>query len=344
MKIQKNTINWLLEEDNPPVRYLTHVNILNKTQTDPDVQQAKARLMDYNVTQGILSHCSEFWNDEKGAYWKYTGKYWQLIFLSQFLADGNDPLVAQGVKNILESREWISRKDWHCLKANILTALIRLGYGNHPLVIEEVEVLANRIITEGGIKCSLMSYSLLSECYMALPKLLICFGEIPEEKRSSAVNSAIKLIVKTILEHQVYIYVPGTRKEWQKILEKQPKRTELPKGQTVKGWLADQRVQFLDSIGIGEREPKKGWLKFGFPHHYNSDILEAMYALARVHEPMTPELQKPLQVIKEKMTSDGKWKLDNTLNGKMWADVEEKNKPSKWITYFALYVLNRYNP
>ena len=27
----------------------------------------------------------------------------------------------------------------------------------------------------------------------------------------------------------------------------------------------------------------------------------------------------------------------------MWVDVEEKGKPSKWITFFALLVLDRYS-
>jgi hypothetical protein len=34
--------------------------------------------------------------------------------------------------------------------------------------------------------------------------------------------------------------------------------------------------------------------------------------------------------------------MENSLNGKMWVDVEEKGKPSKWITYFALYVLDHF--
>jgi len=42
------------------------------------------------------------------------------------------------------------------------------------------------------------------------------------------------------------------------------------------------------------------------------------------------------------MAPEGTWKLENSLNGKMWVDVEEKGKPSKWITYFALYVLNHF--
>ncbi len=342
MKIQDNVMNWLLEDDHPPVRYLTLTNLLNKAQSNSDVQHAKAHLMEYDVIQAILKHSEEFWDDDKGAYRKYTGKYWQLIFLGQFLADGKNPDVVRGADDILKNRKWIMTSGWQCLTANLLAALMRLGYGNHPLVIEETESLANRVVADGGIKCSLMAYSLLSHCCMALPKLLLCFGEIPEEKRSLVVNRAIELIVKSLLAHEVYIYVPGTRKEWQNILAQQPKRVELPQGQTVKGWIAAQREQFLVSKGTGKRESKQGWLKFGFPRHYNSDILEAMYALAMVRTPMSPNVQKPLQVIEEKMTSEGKWKLENALNGKMWVNVEEKGKPSKWITYFALYVLKHF--
>jgi hypothetical protein len=34
--------------------------------------------------------------------------------------------------------------------------------------------------------------------------------------------------------------------------------------------------------------------------------------------------------------------MESSLNGKLWADVEEKGKPSKRLTYFALYVLDHY--
>ncbi|MFQ5630661.1 MAG: hypothetical protein ACE5I1_17965 [bacterium] len=125
-------------------------------------------------------------------------------------------------------------------------------------------------------------------------------------------------------------------------MAQQLKRADLPEGQTVKGWISDQREKFLVSKGIGTRDPKQCWLKFGFPLYYNSDILEAMYALAIVDTPMSPNLQKPLQVIKERMTPDGKWIMENSLNGKMWVNVEEKGKASRWITYFALYVLNHF--
>jgi hypothetical protein len=210
------------------------------------------------------------------------------------------------------------------------------------VVIEETEKLAKRIEADGGIDCSAMEYSLLPRCYMALPKLLLCFGEIPVEQRSPVVKKAISIIVKLLLEKEIFVYVPGTRREWQHILEKQPKRADLPKGKTVKEWIRKEKQKFLTKQGLGKEDPKKGWYKFGFPLHYNSDILEAMYGLAQLGIPSSPQLKKSLEIIQNKMTTQGMWCLENSLNNKMWVNIEEKGKASKWITYFALYVLNHF--
>ncbi len=342
MKILDSTMDWLLEEDNPPVRYLTLKNLLGMSARAAKVSRAKSRLTEYGVTQAILEGAPNSWDADDRAYWKYTGIYWQLIFLGQFLADGKDPRIAKAVDCIIDERKWVQKTGGHCLTANILAALARLGYGNHRVVRQETEALAARIVDDDGIKCAAMDYSLLSRCYMAQPKLLLAFAQVPPKKRSTTIGSAIKLLVEKLLQHEVHVYSPGNLRQWQEILERAPKRAALPKGETVKGWIGERREQFLASEGIGTRRPKPGWLRFGFPLHYNSDILEAMYALALLGTPMSPKLKKPLKVIKEKMTFDGKWIMQNSLNGKMLADVEEKGKPSKWLTYFAYYVLNHF--
>lgn len=342
MQIKDDVIHWLLEDENSPVRYLTLTKLLNHPETASEVRQTRARFMEYNVTQGILRYSKEFWKNDDRAYWKYTGKYWQLIFLGQFMADGKDPRIAEGAHDILKRRKWVMKSGGHCLTANLLTAFRRLGYGGHPVVIEETEALANRIVKDRGIKCTEMDYSLLPHCYMAVPKILLLFSEIPDQERSVNVNLAIELLVKELLDNEVYVYVPSVRKEWRKVLDKAPKRVDLPEGETVKNWIFKQKDVFLDSNDSGARVPKQGWVNFGFPLHYNSDILEAMYALALLETPMTPQLKRPLEIIRDKMTPDGRWLMENSLNGKMWADVEEKGKPSKWITYFALYVQNHF--
>jgi hypothetical protein len=335
-------LDWLLEEDNPPVRLLALTRLLHRPETDAEVQDAKARLMTYTVTQGILAHSDQFWQEDERAYWKYTGQYWQVIFLGQFLADGRDPRIAGGVRDLLARRKWVNKRGGQCLTANLLAAFRRLGYGAHPVVVEETEAFANRILADQGIACEAMGYSLLSHCYMALPKLLLCLGGVPSGERSSAVSGAIELITQALIAHQVYIYVPGNRKAWQKVLAQAPKRADLPPGETVKGWIADRRQRFLVEHGVGENDPKPGWIQFGFPLNYNSDILEAMVALAAVGVPMGEALKKPLQIVRDKRTADGVWRLEKSLNGKMWMDVEVKGQPSKWITLFALMVLDHF--
>ncbi len=93
---------------------------------------------------------------------------------------------------------------------------------------------------------------------------------------------------------------------------------------------------------MGQPDEKPGWLKFGFPLHYNSDVLEAMYALALAGTPVSEPVRRPLGVIREQATSEGKWLMASSLNGKMRADVEEKGHPSKSLTYRGWYVLQHF--
>lgn len=341
--IPNSTLEWLLEPDNPPVRYLTLTDLLGRRPADPEVVEAKSRLNHYGPTQTILGQFEEFRDDEKpDAYRKYTGKYWQLIFLGQFRTDGKDPRVREIAEKIIDSRNWsLIKQGGQCLTANILSALILLGYGEHPAVRKAAIGLAERVLSDGGIDCEVMEYSLLPFCYMAQPKLLLCFAADPELRKQPSVAAAIVLLSRNLLAHQVFVYVPGNRNEWHKVLELKPSKEELA-GRTVRSWLQEQKKRFLAERGLGEPSEKPGWLKFGFPLHYNSDLLEALYALALCGVAPENSLEKPLEILREKMTPDGRWRLANSLNGKMRADVESVGKPSKWLTYRAWCALTHF--
>ncbi|UCF38880.1 MAG: hypothetical protein JSU96_08590 [Acidobacteriota bacterium] len=344
MKLRDDVLDWLLEEDNPPVRYLTLTRLLDRPQRSREVVRAKAHLMEYEVTREILRHGDEFWPGEEWprSYQKYRGRFWQLIFLGHFLADGRDPGIAEGVQKILEARNWIMKIGGQCLTSNVLGAMYKLGYRDEPLVRDGMEDLAEGIVRDQGLNCDVMNESLLVQCYMAQPKLLLCFAQIPPSERSPSVQSAIAILVKRLVENEVFIYVPGNKDDWLTVLATKPKKEDLPRGELVKDWVLEHKAEYLAEHGPGERHVKAGWAKFGFPLHYNSDALEAMYALAQVDTPMSPRLEAPLQLIRDKMTPEGKWKMESSLNGKMWVNVEKKGKPSKWVTFFALSTLRHF--
>ena len=81
------------------------------------------------------------------------------------------------------------------------------------------------------------------------------------------------------------------------------------------------------------------WFKFGFPLSYTSDVLEAALALCEAGYARDTRLANALEFILAQRAADGRWTLKHTLNGKMWADIEIKGKPSKWVTLRALRVL-----
>ena len=56
-----------------------------------------------------------------------------------------------------------------------------------------------------------------------------------------------------------------------------------------------------------------------------------------------PRLQEALEILKSKQIKDGRWKLENSNNGKMLVNIEKKGQPSKWVTLKALKVLKEYH-
>ena len=342
MRVPEEVTAWLLGPSNPPVRYLTLTHLLGKPESDPEVRTARARLHEYSLVQAILNHPDGLPLNDEHPYWQYDGLYWQLILLGQFFADGHDPRIAEAIDFVLEHRHWAQKRRWHCLTANLLGGLMHLGYADHPIVIEETEALARRIIEENGIDCSEMGYGLLTRCFMALPKLLLCFVELPEDRRSPIVVEAIEGITGKLLDKEVFLYVPEHRKAWSEVVAGRPTSANLPKGLRVKDWIATRREEFLKTRGLGDARPKRGWLKFGFPLHYNSDVLEATFALARAGVPYDRRLDRALGVIRDRKTSDGRWVLNRQTNRKTLIDVEELGAPSKWLTYRALSVLTHF--
>ena len=125
---KEKVISWLLEADNPPVRYLTYKNLLK----DPEkARESKSSLIEYHPTKEILKNLKNLIKDDDKAYWKYTEKYWQVIFLGQFLANGKNPGIRRLVDSILGHWKWIWKQGAQCLKANLLSAFMRLRYSDH---------------------------------------------------------------------------------------------------------------------------------------------------------------------------------------------------------------------
>lgn len=99
-------------------------------------------------------------------------------------------------------------------------------------------------------------------------------------------------------------------------------------------WAAEGRLE--------PRTEKAGWLRLHYPHGYNQDLLEALWALAAAGAPRNATVERALEVLVSARTPTGRWKQHGGLNGKMWAERGVKGREDPWITYRALTVLKRF--
>ena len=52
-------------------------------------------------------------------------------------------------------------------------------------------------------------------------------------------------------------------------------------------------------------------------------------------------MQEAIDLVISKQDEQGRWKLENTFNGRFQVDIEQRNQPSKWITLNAVKVMKR---
>ena len=90
-----------------------------------------------------------------------------------------------------------------------------------------------------------------------------------------------------------------------------------------------------------KRVSKPEWLKFGFPLMWNTDVLEILGILTKPGY-KDERMQEALDLVISKQDSQGRWRLENTFNGRLLVNIEQRSKPSKWITLNALRVLERF--
>lgn len=97
-------IEWLLEKNNPSVRYFTLTHILDNPEPDPDVIQSKEAIMKTGVVPKILAkqHIDGYWETPKRFYTaKYKGTVWQLIILAELGVDSTDQRIKKAYEFIL---------------------------------------------------------------------------------------------------------------------------------------------------------------------------------------------------------------------------------------------------
>jgi len=314
------TLNWLLEQENPSMRYFTMRYLLSKPEGDSELKATGRVIMSSEPVQKILAAQKPegFWVKAGHGYSpKYQATSWQILFLAELGADGNDERIRCGCEYLITHAQSSSggfsaaynaapSGAIHCLNGNLIWALNALGYTSDSRLEHAVDWMAgsitgedfagwNAVIPGPGFSCG-ANYKL--PCAWGAVKALRALETLPSAMQTPKVKQAIKTTVEFLFSRD-------------------PAKADYPYHERVNG----------------------EWFKFGFPLSYTSDILELSLALCEAGYGRDPRLKNASDLILSERQPDGRWLLKHSLNGKMWADIEVKGKPSKWITLRALRVL-----
>lgn len=341
-KVRGDPIAWLLEPDNPSVRYLTLRHLLGCVKDDPDVDEARTAILQSRIVERLFAHQdpSGFWGDLTTPYQpKYKATYWTLMLLGYLGLSREDKRVRQAAEHIFcfqqpeggfaERGEEAARREYaqkaqkacdrgkkppeesafiadsihqatlSCLTGNVVAALLRLGYEDDPRLSHAVDWLASIQNADGGWLCPYWKAH-IKDTHSCFYGT-ICSLEALAEIREDKRSPAVK--------------------------------EALARGAE---FLLMHRLYKADHHDF--QVINTNWLKLAFPWFYGYDILRGLWVLTKLGI-RDERMEDALTVLREKQTPEGKWVLESTPYGRMQANLEKKEQPSKWITLYALWVL-----
>jgi hypothetical protein len=324
-ELRADPTDWLLEPSNPSVRYMALMDLLDRKPGDSEVEEAREAIMSSEPVKAILSAQAPegHWVEPGDMYLpKYRATTHQLLILAE-LGATRTPAIERAVEHIYRfqrlSGHFLTEipktdqgrasvvKDGCCLDGNVLYYLIHFGYLDDPRTGKLLGFISDyHDDMNAGWRCRAFPINpdavFPVNCYMGATKILKALSTMPEKSRTPEINALIGREVEKVLENSVYRYLRNPD---------------------------------------GSRKDKAGWKRFGFPLFYQSDALEVLDTLTRLGV-KDDRMLDTVELVKAAQQSDGSWLLKDTFNGKMWVDIEEKNRPSKWVTLRAMRSMKRF--
>ncbi len=341
----ENLRNWLLEPENPSIRYLTLRNLLDCKDNDPRVLEAKSTISSSNEISRIFSKQSleGYWEDPDNPYLpKYRSTYWQIMILSQLGLDRSH-------ERIEKACEFISRfqlEDGGFTTDSPKTATERYRWKKRQLLKKgksppALGLFVANTIKEGELSC------LTGNIATALIRLgyndkhvkdsLDWLIEV-QNKDGGWLCPYWKAHIRD--KHGCFM---GTIPSLDALSHLPPSMATTETEEAArKGaeFLLIHRLFKADHHGFNIIN--ETWLRLGFPSFFY-DILRGLEVVTRLGYARDIRIDDALQILLSKRGSDGRWVLESTPSGRMHIDLERKGEPSKWVTLRVLNVFRGIN-
>ncbi len=209
-KLKPNpVIDWLLEDDQPAIKYLTLTQVLRLPNNDQRVRSAKESINKRGWAAEILSkqHPSGFWISEKSlSRPKYEATYWMLLILSDLGVTNEEPRIKKACEIWIKQ---FAKKDGGfgydrarisemCITASTAKSLIQFGYADHPQVKSALQWIVKDQKENGGWRCGWRRGIIDGWEPMSL------FASYPREKWTRSIKLAVERGAEFYLEREMH--------------------------------------------------------------------------------------------------------------------------------------------
>jgi len=341
-KVRNDPIAWLLEPDNPSVRYLTLRHLLKRSEDDPEVQAARAAISHSQMVERIFARQSPdgSWGDPATPYQtKYKASYWTVMLLGYLGTLREDERVHRAVEHIFSFQRpegGFSECGEEGARRRYYRRARKAQERGKP--IQDESAFISDALHQGTLSCLTGNVvaALLRLGYEDDPRLWQAVDWLASIQNADGgwlcpywkahIKDTHSCFYGTICPLEAFAEIPKERRS-----------PEIEEAITHGAeFLLMHRLYRADHHGF--QVINADWLKLAFPWFYGYDILRGLWVLTRFGI-RDERMEDALAVLQKKQNPEGKWVLESTPYGRMQANLGKKGEPSKWITLYALSVL-----
>ncbi len=213
-------VDWLLEKNQPAIRYRTLTEILDRPDDDPAVRVAHPQITKRGWAADILKEQLPDLEGDWSGYWhnyvllnrpKYVATVWKFLVLTELGVKASNERLMKTCK-LLSRRYLKDREDYHlCMTANIARGFLRAGYDDHHLVRRALDWLVREQKEDGGWHCFNSQKGTL-DCW----EPLAAFAALPRSRwnrgiKKSAERGAEFYLDRTLFREGSRKYAPWFR-------------------------------------------------------------------------------------------------------------------------------------
>jgi hypothetical protein len=306
-------VEWLLEADEPLIRYRTLVDVLDAPLDDERVSSIRRQIPEGQTVRALLSGQEADGTFGRHSYSKWTGGHWRLVSLMDLGAPADLPRVRTAIEPVLR---WLTGES-HRANVPVITGLARRcasQEGNALAVAvhfgsvddERTRLLAESLVgwqwPDGGWNCDRREAAHHSSFHESLPALrgVAAYARATGDRR---VGDATDRAAEFFLRH---------------------------------------RVTFSERTG---QPISSAAAQIHYPPYWRFDFLAGLRVLAESGHVRDVRASDALDLLESKRADDGTWAAEGvhfrSPGAKSLADVVDwgRRRPSEPVTLGALLVL-----